>query len=457
VRNAAYVQGIRGFAYLAGALCGPLYDRVPGHTLMSIALMIGGICTAVLPAAESWWGLAVICALQGFWLCFVDTGCNVLLLALTEGDPAAGTWMQALHFCFALGAFVAPLLLRAAEHISLANSSESDDVQVAGKGSYTAAFVIMGVSCFIFAVVLLFFSSPRQRSSNHGPDKSKTGNDNDALVTSPAEADVLALNPLPENAVSPAAATSLVHSDAGRADIAITLPKHQLSRWITCNTPAAQIWQVVALASCMLCSYVGTETGFGFFATSYAVFSMGQTEAVGQYLTSAFWGSLTIGRFLAIPLSVRFSPWNLLACNLSGCVITTILFLLFKSFDEAVWVLTCFLGLFMACIFPSAMSLVESYFPVQGIHATAFVVGCALGEWAFPFVISTYIGGQVTEEGVVEAAGDGPGPQIVLWVALVGSCFTLLGFGALQWRGPIVRNRITAWKLSQGVAPQEAV
>jgi hypothetical protein len=43
----------RSFAYLLGAACGPAFDRVPGHVLLTAAMALCCAGTALVPAARS--------------------------------------------------------------------------------------------------------------------------------------------------------------------------------------------------------------------------------------------------------------------------------------------------------------------------------------------------------------------------------------------------------------------
>ena len=86
------------------------------YSFLSISLspliLVIGYCF-IIPFSTS---LPVLCfsvLLQGFAMGFLDTGGNLLLLRLhSEPDPSqAEPYMQAMHFSFALGALVIPLIM----------------------------------------------------------------------------------------------------------------------------------------------------------------------------------------------------------------------------------------------------------------------------------------------------------------------------------------------------------
>jgi fucose permease len=45
-------------------------------------------------------------------------------------------------------------------------------------------------------------------------------------------------------------------------------------------------------------------------------------ENKAAYLTSVFWGSLTIGRLLGVPIGARFRPQAILLTDLIGCFVS---------------------------------------------------------------------------------------------------------------------------------------
>jgi len=195
----------------------------------------------------------------------------------------------------------------------------------------------------------------------------------------------------------------------------------------------------VIILSTMLCFYVGAETGFGFFATAYVVFALGGSEASGNYMTSVFWGTITLGRLAAVPLASRVKPARLLVVTVGGSVVTMAIMLMAPYSPVVVWGGAAVFGLCMSSIYPTAVALTEGYMPIQGKHATAFVVGGSLGEWGLPFIIGTYIGGTITPTGEAVRSNDGgPGPIIMLWVTAAGTAITLAAFLALIRWGPAV-------------------
>lgn len=96
--------------YLVGSFIGGrAYDRMPGHKIMSVSLMMLGIVFAMIPLSSTLNLLLLFVTLTGFAIGILDVGCNTLLLWL-HGEKA-GPFINGLHFFFGVGSFIAPLLL----------------------------------------------------------------------------------------------------------------------------------------------------------------------------------------------------------------------------------------------------------------------------------------------------------------------------------------------------------
>jgi MFS family permease len=83
---------------------------------------------------------------------------------------------------------------------------------------------------------------------------------------------------------------------------------------------------------------------------------------------------------------MRLSPKQMLCIDFSGCVFWSAVLLAFSS-KVVLWLSSALFGLFMASIFPTVLTLAESFMPISGKVATVFVVGASLGELALPAVV----------------------------------------------------------------------
>jgi FHS family Na+ dependent glucose MFS transporter 1 len=98
--------------YLFGALSsGRWFDRLPGHRVLGIALACLAIAFAIVPASQSLVVIAGVFAIVGAATAAIDVGTNTLLL-WTHGARVARA-MNGLHFCFGVGALIAPTIVAA--------------------------------------------------------------------------------------------------------------------------------------------------------------------------------------------------------------------------------------------------------------------------------------------------------------------------------------------------------
>ncbi len=166
-----------------------------------------------------------------------------------------------------------------------------------------------------------------------------------------------------------------------------TLPSPQ-SRAVPAHHENAPfpILPVVAMVLCFVL-YVGGEAGYGAWIYTYA-FKLGfGTEVTAAYLTSAFWGSFTVGRLLGIWISTRLKPLTILVLDFAGCFLSLIVILLLRESAPGLWAGTVLFGLSQASIFPTFLTLAEERMHITGAIAGLFLVGAGLGGMTLPWMI----------------------------------------------------------------------
>lgn len=177
--------------------------------------------------------------------------------------------------------------------------------------------------------------------------------------------------------------------------------------------------------------YVGMEVTYGGFLLTYAVRGPPKmNKDRGAFLTSVLWGSFSVGRLLAIPLSRALSPAVLLLGDVFiTCVSAMGLIISGRKIPSILWVCSATLGLGMSSIFASGVNWAEQYISLTGKSTAVFVVAAATGEMAVPIVV-----GQLF---------DTKGPlslmYVVLGVALASGVVFLLLLRLVIGRKPIRR------------------
>src|SRR5688572_1566025 len=102
-----FLAGV-GFT-LGTLLAARLYDRAPGHRVLALAQLFSAAMLVAIPLASSFTVLLAVIAAKSVADGLINTGVNTLLV-WTYGQRV-GPYMNALHFCFGLGAFVSPFLV----------------------------------------------------------------------------------------------------------------------------------------------------------------------------------------------------------------------------------------------------------------------------------------------------------------------------------------------------------
>lgn len=156
---------------------------------------------------------------------------------------------------------------------------------------------------------------------------------------------------------------------------------------------------LIVLFVAFFAAYVGMEVGFGNWIYTYATRLNLANETIAAYLTSAFWGSFTVGRMLGIPISARLRSQTILIVDLAGCLVGFGIILLWPASSLALWTGTVVLGLSMASIFATAMALAENRLGLTGSITGWFLVGGGIGGMFFPWFIGQlfeHIGPRVT-------------------------------------------------------------
>lgn len=106
----SFILTVSNLGYLIGSAGGGrLYDRFKGHRLMSLALVLMVVGAVLAPLVRNFYLLLLVFLVFGFGNGLLDIGGNVNLLWVFQSR--VGPYMNALHFFFGVGAFLAPIIL----------------------------------------------------------------------------------------------------------------------------------------------------------------------------------------------------------------------------------------------------------------------------------------------------------------------------------------------------------
>lgn len=133
--------------------------------------------------------------------------------------------------------------------------------------------------------------------------------------------------------------------------------------------------------------YVGLELGFGNWVYTYALTLGLGTTITAAYLTSAFWGAFTVSRLLGVWISTRMRAQNILIMDVVGCLVSTLIIMLWKDSVIALWVGTIGLGLSMASVFPTIFMYAGERMQITGTVTGLFLAGSGVGSMLLPWLI----------------------------------------------------------------------
>jgi len=353
----------RSLGYLIGSFwIGRWYDRTPGHRLMAVCLVGMAVSLLLIPSMPSLVLLAAVMGLLGMAEGAVDLGGNTLLVWVH--GLRVGPYMNALHFFFGVGSFVSPIIIAQL---------------VAWTGGIRWAFWALALWMLPTALALVLQRSPSLSRPS--------------LAASGAEAQLEGANP---------GAQPIVHRDSHTAGQS----GHHAARYL------------IPLIGLFFFLIVGAELSLGGWIYTYTVSTgLGET-ATGAYITSAFWGALTLGRLVVIPLAARFRPGVILLLDLLGAMAGVAIILAWQSSAAALWAGTIIAGFSMASMFPTTYTFAGQRMTITGRVSGWFYLGISLGSMSLPWVI-----GQLFES---------RGPQAALWVVLVAAAAAVGVLAALM-------------------------
>ncbi|XP_027704443.1 sodium-dependent glucose transporter 1B-like isoform X2 [Vombatus ursinus] len=329
---------------LSGSVVGGfLFDCMNHNLILGLSTLGTAIALYLIPFCKKAILLVVMMAVSGICTGILGTCGNVLILNIWRGEAAPH--LQALHFTFALGAFLAPILAKLAlgsavpsENHMIADMSNHSELTlppaadldiifgVPANKNLLWAYVVIGtytLVMFAFFIVLFFKKTPYR-------EKTKKA----AQIRTAKYQDIL-----------------------------------------------------LVLLFVFFFFYTGAEMAYSSYIFSFATLHVGMSESQAAGLNSAFWGSFATCRGMAICFVTFLQPGTMIVVNNVGSLISSLLLVIFDKNHICLWVATTVYGASVATTFPSGISWIEQYMTIKGKSAALFVVGAAMGQMVFPVVV----------------------------------------------------------------------
>ena len=179
-------------------------------------------------------------------------------------------------------------------------------------------------------------------------------------------------------------------------------------------------YTLIGLISLFFFIYVGIEVGFGGWIFTYATTLGIVEEEVAAYLTSAFWGALTVGRLISIPIAASVRPRIILFVDFIVAAISMVVLLTFPNSTIALWIGVITFGIAIASVFPTILSFAERRMIITGQITGLFFAGASLGGMTLPLLMGYLL--------------ENISPIAVAWAVLIGIMLGLSLIGLILWQ-----------------------
>lgn len=338
-----YILFMRSFGFLGGTLIGgALIDRFPsfGQSILAVSLCIMAATTLLMPFI---YYLAPMIFMHLMWSLsagIVDNLSQILTIRYYE-KTNVNPYLQALHGAFGIGALISPLIIAP----FLRKSSPVNQ--------WHYAYWIIGclhIPNFIWVFIYTIRDEFCQKKIVEINLENKENVTEDIIPTDEKEKS--------------------------------TDEKEKSSDKLTVQTAI-----ILGLITIFLLLYVGSESAFGAYLHTYASLHLKFPKDIAAYLNSVFWASFAFGRICGIPLSLKFSPIQMILTDLIGCTGSLILLLVLNKSSLVLWIGSILFGLFGGTIYPSAIAYTERQITITGKRMSMLAVGGAAGDAIIPLLI----------------------------------------------------------------------
>ncbi len=144
---------------------------------------------------------------------------------------------------------------------------------------------------------------------------------------------------------------------------------------------------LIALIIILFFLSVGVQIGFGGWIFTY-VSELGIADVTAASLmTSIFWGCLTLGRLIAIPISKKVSPGSMILFNSALLVFVLGLILIWPISPAMMWVGSAGMGMATSILFPTLLSFAKSRLNLTGRITGLFFMGSSVGMMVMPMLL----------------------------------------------------------------------
>lgn len=330
----------------------------------------------------------------------------------------SGPCMQLLHFSFAFGAFMAPLIAK--QFISAQqDTSNSTAIMPVTNGSswahgsgdsimrntsdtniddsqFRIAFWISS-SMFIPTLLAFIFYTIRYDIMRHFSKKTVT-------ITNPSNSATTVFNNVfdeenDDDEIEPGEVdeqgqlSQLVFREDGPDLQASASPDSNVSSDKTKNQPLYFRALILILLCNFMFLYVGLEVAYGSWIFTVAVTgSLELSKSQGTVIQSLFWGMFAFARLFSVLLALlNVKASVMMAGNLTGSMVASIIMISFPHNAPAIWLASAVLGMSYASIYPTGVTWMSETIEATGKATSVMVTGGIVGDITVPAAVGGLI------------------------------------------------------------------
>jgi MFS transporter, FHS family, Na+ dependent glucose transporter 1 len=213
-------------------------------------------------------------------------------------------------------------------------------------------------------------------------------------------------------------------------------PKNQ--QLVTEQSSAEPIqYKLVLLIAFLLCLDIGVEVGYGNLIAGYVVTMNLGSEGEAANVTAWFWGALTAGRLLGVPIAYRLRPRTILLADLIGCLLSLSLAISYSTSLTAISIASTCLGLSLASVYPTALAFAGRRIKITGQVTGFLLVGGSVGGIIIPFLFGRMF--------------NSFGPRVMLFIVLFDLLLALMVYLALVLDSSAKERKVSEQQLEKNL------
>ena len=157
--------------------------------------------------------------------------------------------------------------------------------------------------------------------------------------------------------------------------------------------PLSYILILFTLIFCFMFLYVGLEAGFGSLIFTVAVRGrLGFSKPTAAILQSVYWGTFAFTRLVSVTLAVlKVRASIMIMGNLFGSFVASLIMTFYVHNALAIWIGSAVLGMSYASIFPTVMTWMSENAKATGKATAVLVTGGTLGDITIPATLAALV------------------------------------------------------------------